>query len=83
MIWMRYPHSTLSHQKAQNHGTKWHQKRHQISSQMLRIYDPMCAVPDTLITRMRSLTAKQAHPTEARYGWYPSAIHWAKRSMRV
>jgi hypothetical protein len=30
MSWIRYPHRTPTHQKEPNHGTKWHQKRHQI-----------------------------------------------------
>lgn len=28
--WTRFPYGTLRHQNAQNHSTKWHQKRHRI-----------------------------------------------------
>ena len=32
MVWTRYPHRISPHTKAQNLGTKWHQKRHQKAS---------------------------------------------------
>jgi hypothetical protein len=30
MSWIRYPNCTPMHKEEPNHGTKWHQKRHQI-----------------------------------------------------
>jgi len=36
--WTRYPHRTPAHKTAQNHGTKWHQKRHQIRANLMRPY---------------------------------------------
>ena len=46
MTWTCYPHRTVSHQNAPNHGTKWPQKRHRIipvsilESHDLRIFGP-------------------------------------------